>query len=231
MIISSRVRRVAEALCHRDALDQRRWSANRITFELAITEQERRGSFQFVQVGACNGVTGDPIHERVRRGGWSGILVEPQRFESERLKSNYAGESERLSFENLAISDAQGTRMLYGVEPDCIEAEWQRGIASFFPLEWLDPARVAAEPAQCISFDALLQRHHLWHINLLQVDVEGCDFEILKLARIERLRPDLIRYEHRHSSLSDAHECKAYLRRSGYEVLPMQHATGAICRT
>jgi FkbM family methyltransferase len=230
-VIASRARSLGETLYHHNVLNQRRWHANRDTFERAIAAQQRRGPFWFIQVGACDGVTSDPIHERVRRGGWRGILVEPQPFEFERLKRNYAGQSDRLIFENLAISEQAGSRMLYSVRPDCVEAEWQRGIASFFPLKWLDPARVAAQPVQCITFESLLQRHRIEHINLLQIDVEGYDYEILKLSHLEHFKPDLIRYEHRHLSLTDASECRAYLRRNGYQVLPMQYDTGAIRRS
>ena len=50
---------------------------------------------------------------------------------------------------------------------------------------------------QCIAFDTLLYRHEVRQIDLLQVDVEGYDFEIIKLVNFHRIRPNLIRYEHR----------------------------------
>ncbi|MGI0134142.1 MAG: FkbM family methyltransferase [Candidatus Micrarchaeaceae archaeon] len=229
--IASRARRLGEELYHKNSLNQRRWSANRQRFERAIAEHEKRGPLFFIQVGACDGVMSDPIFDRVRQGRWSGILVEPQRFEFERLKLNYASEVDRLIFENVAIAEKNRTRTLYRVKEDCIEADWQRGIASFFPLSGIDPSRLATDTVQCITFVDLLQRHRVEHIDLLQVDVEGYDYEILKIAHIENCRPDLIRYEHRHLSLSDAEECRLYLRRNGYEVLPMQYDTGAIRRT
>ncbi len=228
---ASRARSLGNKLYHRNALNQRRWAANLNRFDRAIAAQEQRGPFRFIQVGACDGVTSDPIRDRVRRGHWSGVLVEPQRLEFENLRHNYATEADRLIFENVAICDQRGTRTLYSVKADCIEANWQRGIASFFPISGIDPAHILTQTVPCITFDELLRRHRIEHINLLQVDVEGYDYEILKLAHLERFRPDLIRYEHRHLSLGDADACRAYLRRNHYDVLPMQYDTGAILRT
>ena len=50
--------------------------------------------------------------------------------------------------------------------------------------------------------DTLLDRHHVKKIDLLQIDVEGYDYELLKSFNFERIKPQLIRYEHRHLKLA-----------------------------
>ena len=49
-----------------------------------------RPDFFFVNVGANDGVTGDPIYPFIKRYGWQGIAVEPAPPVCERLRANYA---------------------------------------------------------------------------------------------------------------------------------------------
>src|ERR1700692_184685 len=56
--------------------------------------------FFFVNIGANDGVAGDPLVDLIRHNGWcKGIFVEPVSFLFERLRKNY-GSSDRFIFEN-----------------------------------------------------------------------------------------------------------------------------------
>jgi FkbM family methyltransferase len=174
----------------------------------------------------------DPIHQWIKKYRWQGILVEPQVKEFERLKINYRG-SDNLKFENVAIAETNGLRPLYKVKDENIEADWQRGLASLlakprYCLEKQD--MVTTEMVQCVTFDTLLNRHQVKRIDLLQIDVEGYDYELLKLFDFERIKPQLIRYEHKHLSLSDRSCCKKNLKQNGYKILEMEYDTGAVLR-
>ena len=79
--------------------------------------------------------------------------------------------------------------------------------------------------------DTLLDRHHVKKIDLLQIDVEGYDYELLKSFNFERIKPQLIRYEHRHLKLSDKSSCIKMLKQNGYKVLEMEYDTGAALRS
>ena len=70
------------------------------------------GEFFFVQIGAFDGVTADPIYHLVRRYGWRGVLVEPQVEAFERLKQNYSGQP-HLQFFNVAIGTKDGEISLF----------------------------------------------------------------------------------------------------------------------
>ena len=61
----------------------------------------------FVQIGAFDGQTNDPIHDLVERHGWRGILAEPQRRYFERLERTYAG-NDRVTLRNVALSRESG---------------------------------------------------------------------------------------------------------------------------
>jgi hypothetical protein len=83
---------------------------------------------------------------------------------------------------------------------------------------------------QCVTFDTLLDRHKVDRIDLLQIDVEGYDYELLKMFDFERIQPKLICYEHLHLKLSDKNACKKYLTENGYKTLEMEYDTGAVLR-
>ena len=51
----------------------------------ALMMQRYNQPLSFIQVGANDGVYGDPLRSYVRRFGWKGILVEPQQDVFERL--------------------------------------------------------------------------------------------------------------------------------------------------
>lgn len=213
---------------YRNPINRHKWTSNHKVFEKTIEQYcQSRKDFFVIQVGACDGLMDDPICNYIKKYRWRGILIEPQRQEFERLRLNYDG-IDNLIFENVAIADVDGVRPLYKVDSIEAECEWQRGIATFYPTPNLEELGMAVEMVQCITFDTLINRHQVKRIDLLQIDVEGYDYEILKLLDLTKIKPRLIRYEHRHLSLSDMASCRNYLVQNGYKVLQMQFDTGAV---
>ncbi|MBK6937124.1 MAG: FkbM family methyltransferase [Chitinophagaceae bacterium] len=70
----------------------------------------------FVQIGANDGKSGDPLYEFIINHNWKGILVEPMPDVFEQLKENFSFASGRLIFENSAISDTGGEFTLYYID-------------------------------------------------------------------------------------------------------------------
>ncbi|MCU1247627.1 MAG: hypothetical protein JWQ49_656 [Edaphobacter sp.] len=66
----------------------------------------------FVQIGANNGLTDDPILQFVTKYHWHGVLVEPQPQVFQQLLKNYEQEKQP-TFENAAIADQNGTARLF----------------------------------------------------------------------------------------------------------------------
>lgn len=71
-----------------------------------------RPDFFFVQIGANNGLTDDPLRQFVTKHHWHGVLVEPQPQVFQQLLKNYEQEKQ-LAFENAAIADKDGTVRLF----------------------------------------------------------------------------------------------------------------------
>jgi hypothetical protein len=91
-------------------------SAIELTIEHLITLHlvDSVPGFFFVQVGAFDGITNDPINRMVTRYDWAGVLVEPQPAAFERLTTTYA-EHPKLQLRNVAVGDRDGTVALYYV--------------------------------------------------------------------------------------------------------------------
>lgn len=151
-------------------------------FRLAVNAlmiQKRPEPLAFVQVGANDGVYGDPLRSYVRRFEWKGILVEPQPDVFARLVENYRDCADHLIFENIAISpdDAQvtlfrvpgltalpGQKMQDSLTVSSMHADVvakQGGVDA----QALEQIQVPA-----LTLDALIERHEFSSIDLLQID-------------------------------------------------------------
>ena len=60
--------------------------------------------FFFLNIGACDGVMGDPVYPLARKYHWKGIAVEPVPYNFEKLVENFASEPQ-VTLVNAAISE------------------------------------------------------------------------------------------------------------------------------
>ena len=108
-------------------------SANlRVTFEHVLGRQTlQQPSLFFVQIGAFDGVSHDPIYTYVRRFGWHGVLVEPQARYMAALRENYR-DAKNLSFRQVAVAKARGSKPFYRIRDDVPGLpSWAPELASF----------------------------------------------------------------------------------------------------
>jgi FkbM family methyltransferase len=188
----------------------------------------------FIQIGAMDGVTFDPLRRHIVTNKWRGILVEPLVDCFTRLCANYSG-MQNLTFENVAITEKQEVRRLNRVPSNAISGkglpEWTLGIASFFTdrnaiggigcsQEEYERIRdcVIEEEVKCIPLDTLLSLNDVDRIDLLQIDTEGYDFRILKQLDFTRYRPYVINIEFVLLPPDEQRECLRLLAQNGYKV-------------
>lgn len=189
----------------------------------------------FVQIGAFDGVSNDPLHAHIVAHGWRGVLVEPQAGPFERLKKNYQG-CEGLGFVNAAIGEADGWAEFYTVREGENLPPWSQLIASLkkdnvlkhrdglpeygIPAGIGDlEARMEAVQVEVLTFATLAARCGIEHLDLLQVDAEGYDARILATVDFERFRPAIVRYEHMHLSQAEQEATLRRLRSHGYFIV------------
>ena len=79
--------------------------------------------------------------------------------------------------------------------------------------------RIIQETVHCISLDNLLVEQNVPQIDLLQIDAEGYDYEIIKMIDFQKIKPSIIRYEHKHLSKQDFDACLEYLIQNSYRIL------------
>jgi FkbM family methyltransferase len=181
----------------------------------------------FLQVGAFDGVSTDPLYPLIEKHALKGILIEPQRHFFEKLRSNYARfEENRFVFVNAAIAEKDGTLPFYKIASWAHGPEWLHGIASLdrdvlmhhssaiSDLESL----VEIENVRSLTFTSLFAEFGIRHVDLLQVDAEGYDALILCLFDIPTRKPAIVRFEHKHLTPQDHKSCLNALIDEGYKV-------------
>lgn len=178
--------------------------------------------FFFVQVGAHDGAMDDPLARWIAQHGWRGLFIEPQPEQFARLRARYAGKEDRFIFENIAIDRTPGERDLFRVAEDHLHAPEMSGLASLLPDRALTThaalGRLTHIRVPCAPLQSVLDRHGITEIDLLQIDTEGYDAVVLETLDLDRTRPRLIHYEHRHLSDGEQAACARRLRRHGYSV-------------
>lgn len=188
----------------------------------------------FVEIGANDGVSFDPIHDHVVRRHWRGLLVEPLPDFFSQLSETYRSYS-GLILENIAIAEEPGYRDMYRVSSSGLTnstlPEWAKGLASFFNdrnalggcgvsgavFEKIRPF-VSTQKVRCDTLENVLRKHNVAKIDLLQIDVEGYDYQVLKQLDFQRFLPRIIRMEWLNLPSEEKRLARALLERHGYRI-------------
>ena len=183
-------------------------------------------NFFFIQIGANDGKTGDPIHKMVMDYQWTGILVEPIKGYFEMLQKTYEG-NKNLSFENVAIGEKNQQKKIYRIKESGKHLpKGLQGIASFnknvllkhnFVLPDFE-TYVTEETVTCITLKDLLMKYGVEKIDLLCIDTEGYEYKIIQQLDTVSVKPSIIFYEHKHLNEEDKRNCETYLHGLGYEI-------------
>lgn len=164
---------------------------------------DRKGSLSFVQIGANDGVSFDPLNPFIQRHGdrITGIVMEPLKDKFAQLCRTYEA-FPRIHKVNAALHNTERRMTLYRVDP-ALERKlpgWARGIASFDPHHHERSGTLArhmiGEEVDCMTFPELLATVPDFVPDVLVTDTEGYDAEILSGIDFTRVRPSLIHFEH-----------------------------------
>ena len=187
--------------------------------------------FFFVQIGANDGVSYDPIDELVTKEKVKGIVIEPVKDIFEKLKRNYE-RNPQVSPLNVAIHKDQKEMIIYRVDPNNKEyPEWTKGTPSFnkahHELSFIEEKDLVEEMVKCISFSDLIEQYKIDKIDLLQIDTEGYDAEIIKMIDFEKINPTIISFEHgiRQGimTLQQFQQCQEILLKNNYNIIILEY--------
>lgn len=195
---------------------------------------EARGAPVFLNIGANDGVHYNPLQHRARvRGGWRGVMVEPNPAVFRRLAANYAG-FDNVGLENICIGQADGKATFHIPAPPAAydnpvldqigsldRAHVVRHLSAFFPdLEnpenWVQDIEV-----ETLTVDSLLRRRGLERVDMLVTDAEGYDAVILGDIDLNRLSPAAVLFERKHMPAPDRERIDAKFADAGYDLLDL----------
>jgi FkbM family methyltransferase len=184
------------------------------------------GKVRFVNIGANDGLAGDPLREFIVTRGWEGILVEPVPFVFDRLARAYRGRR-RVFCENAAIAEENGTLPFWFVRKNDVLPPGYDQVGSFDKAQVLKHetglfpglgAFVESLPVTTLTVDGLLAKHGFAGVDVFLIDTEGYDARIVNRIDLARLAPRLIVYENAHVPPAENRACEERLRAAGYRV-------------
>lgn len=222
------------------------WRPEESTIQSKIYEYaEEYEDFFFIQVGANDGYTNDPIHKFIRMFDWEGILIEPQKrvFEEE-LKDTYSGNN-KLELVNAAIDSECGTKEMYKVgfseskwatglsslQKEMIEKQVSRGYveekAELHNEEVPDSTDelISTETVRKVTFDMLFEKYDIHKVDGLFIDTEGYDGKVMELYDFENYPPKLVLFEHQHLTPEEILKWNRTLRGMGYSLMEGEYNT------
>ncbi len=150
--------------------------------------------------------------------------MEPQPDVFQRLIQNYQACADRLVFEMAAISRDQSQFTMYKA-PAGLHADqtYASSIASGNPETIARQLKIAPSALEkivvpALTLDELLAKHGFGDIQVLQIDVEGYDWQVLETIDLKRRSPAIIQFESGHLSNDDCNRAVQHLSKHGYEI-------------
>jgi FkbM family methyltransferase len=189
-----------------------------------------------IQVGANDGINHDPIHKFVKRDKWKGLLIEPQpdvfRYQLFPLYMRDEG----IFMENIAISEESTLMDMYKLS--FTRERWATGLTTFHrptlqdkvdrgdvddiakskgievpskKEDYIDEFKVESK-----TFELLRAKYQIKEVDVLQIDVEGFDFEVIKLYDLTRNKPKVIVFESSHLGSEEYAETERYFEENSF---------------
>ena len=164
-------------------------------------------NFGLVVIGAHSGVWLTSLFEEYQNQNV--LLVEPVPYNISLLKENTA-KYNNINIETSAVSEKNEIKKFYYVKPDAVKKlgkHWASGIGSFDKQHILNhknkrflvsDSDIEEVNIQYLSFSNLIKKYSISSIDLLQIDVEGVEFDILNSIDFEKIEIKKIIFEFKH---------------------------------
>lgn len=186
---------------------------------------ERGPACNFIQIGAYDGISTDPLNRYITRCGWRGVMLEPQPGPAAELRRLYQGNADIVVLE-AAVDSTRATRTLYTVVGDVLPV-WAGGMASFdrgqiLRQDYLFPgieSMIRELPVASVTFQDVIGAHPAaQHIDLLQIDAEGADGRILSLFPFDQQKPPIVHWEIKNMTTHQQEDALDLLCGHGYRI-------------
>jgi FkbM family methyltransferase len=180
----------------------------------------------FIEVGANDGVSVDPLHELIVKNKWSGILVEPNPIMIRDLTNNYK-DQDNLIIEQCIISEKSGIIDFY-YNGDNITTLHNTLCESYAKYNFGKDLKVV--PTLSLTFNDLILKHNVTKVDVLMIDVEGYDCALLKAFPYNIIKPKIVRaeYFHVYHNNNTLEEMEELLISQGYDCYLDENNTDII---
>ena len=164
-------------------------------------------NFGLVVIGAHSGIWLTSLLEKYKEQ--SILLVEPVPHNIQELKENISKYKD-IKIETSAVSSKNEVQKFYFVKPESIKKlgkHWASGIGSFdkqhilnhknkrFKVENSDIEEIEI---QYLTFTDLVNKYSITSIEMLQIDVEGAEYQILNSIDFTKILIQKIIFEYKH---------------------------------
>lgn len=188
----------------------------------------------FIQIGAMDGVSLDPIHAHVKELHWQGLLLEPLPDMAVKLRANYA-DCRGLTFIEAAIADFDGQIEMTRIDPAAVQerrlTDLALALSTLMPdrgmlgsamrapefVEALEPyKRILNVP--CFRLQTVLKNHAVTKLDLMVIDTEGADWMVARQLSLDEYRPRVVYLEFNHLTSYEQTACAMHFRNHGYRI-------------
>lgn len=205
--------------------------------DVVIGDQFARSgdAFYFIQVGANDGILADNLNPLIRKHRLRGCLVEPMPDTFERLKANYADQTQ-LVFRNVMIGEEDGEGHIHRFIPEAeVPQDFYHGLARS-DGDYIRKRAASVglddqiETLTCPrwSFRTLVGSLGLREVDLLFIDTEGSDDSVIRAAFDAAIYPRIIHYEWTEMPLERRCSLKQLLLDKGYRFIDVGGDTIAL---
>ena len=164
-------------------------------------------NFGLVVIGAHSGIWLTSLLEKYKEQ--SILLVEPVPHNIQQLKENVS-KYKNIKIETSAVSSKNEVQKFYFVKPESVKKlgkHWASGIGSFdkqhilnhknkrFKVENSDIDEIEI---QYLTFTDLVNKYSITSIEMLQIDVEGAEYQILNSIDFTKISIQKIIFEFKH---------------------------------
>lgn len=178
--------------------------------------------FNFIQVGANDGVSFDFLYDFVTKRNSQGVVIEPVKDYFNELEINYKG-FEAIVKVNKAVHPFEKMISINKIAPTAIHKypDWVKGIASLDDVHHLktgiDTNDIVKEEVEADTLMNILNDNLLsFTVDYFQVDTEGFDFEVIKQLDFDFFKPSIIKYEKVHLKYVEDLNLKTLLKLNKY---------------
>ncbi|MFV8373858.1 FkbM family methyltransferase [Flavobacterium sp. LB1P71] len=179
-------------------------------------------SFNFIQVGANDGISFDFLFDFVIQRDSSGIVIEPVKEYFDELKLNYKDFPKIIKI-NKAVHPCNKEVAINKIAPNAIDKypDWVKGIASLdsehHKKTGIDSNDIIKERVKADTLMNIIKTNFKnIQLDYFQVDTEGFDYEVIKMIDFSVVMPYIIKYESVNLNNEDQTDLMLLLNEQGY---------------